>query len=421
MKLYAILAVAIAISCVYLGIFGMKGKSRRTTRWLFFLMSCSMAWFLFAAGMSVNSGDRQSVALWFRLSSLGFAPFYAFNFHFYLRLLRRGKQDPREFLIYLPVPFVLVSTLLTNSLFSDFVRVKGSWHFIPAYDSPWFWVYFVYYFSYTALTTYLLFKRASRSGLRLEKRQAVLISIFTMVTLIFGSAADFLLPGKLGFPLPPLGPLFVSAYILGLWFVVMRYGFFEPSPAFVAEEIIDNIHEMILFLDSAFRVTQSNSWARRTLGLADDAAEPPPAFPELTAAPEEIRSMLQELKKSKTGSALCRIEYRTAEKTILTDSYCTRISNTLKDVAGYLVISRQNRGLEDFIARYAISRRETQVFLNLLHGKSNIEMSSLLGISERTVETHLAHIYNKTGTNSKIELFNLASSFGLSVDFYGKN
>jgi DNA-binding CsgD family transcriptional regulator/PAS domain-containing protein len=413
MKNYLIAAVAISISCTFLGFLGLKGKSRKLSRRLFFLMSCSMAWFLFAAGNAVSSADKTAVEFWYHLSALGFAPFYAFNLHFYISLLHSGELNTREFLLYLPVPIILFSTFISDSLFSDFVFQGGNWRFSPAYNSPWFWVYLVYYLSYTLATLVILFKRAAASGFRVDRIQAVLISIFTMITLILGSVADFVLTNISGYSVPPLGPLITGVYIYGLWFVVIRYGFIEPSPEKVTEEILDNIHEMVFLLDSSLSIIQSNLLADKTLGLDKARKDTFQSFPELTVCPEETKAELRGLINYAAGFNTYHIEYAAVGGTIITDSYCAGMKNSFGDVTGFLVISRQNKCLEDFIGEFGISKREMQVFLNSVNGKSNREIALLLDIAERTVETHMSHIFNKTSTNNRIELFNLAGKYNL--------
>jgi DNA-binding CsgD family transcriptional regulator len=51
-----------------------------------------------------------------------------------------------------------------------------------------------------------------------------------------------------------------------------------------------------------------------------------------------------------------------------------------------------------------LSRREEEVIGLLLQGKSNKQIALLLGISERTVEFHLNHIYTKVQVRSRVEL-----------------
>lgn len=51
-----------------------------------------------------------------------------------------------------------------------------------------------------------------------------------------------------------------------------------------------------------------------------------------------------------------------------------------------------------------LSRRQQEVFIRLVQGKSTKEISKELGVSPRTVETHRLQLRRKTGTNSLAEL-----------------
>lgn len=62
------------------------------------------------------------------------------------------------------------------------------------------------------------------------------------------------------------------------------------------------------------------------------------------------------------------------------------------------------------------SPREVDVIRLLLLGKSNKQIAHALGISERTVEFHLNHIFEKTGVGSRVELIlKLGESTGVST------
>jgi DNA-binding CsgD family transcriptional regulator len=66
---------------------------------------------------------------------------------------------------------------------------------------------------------------------------------------------------------------------------------------------------------------------------------------------------------------------------------------------------------------HPLSRREAEVLQQLLAGKSNQQIGAALHISERTVEFHLNHIYQKYQVASRMELvLNLGQSTGAQQD-----
>jgi DNA-binding CsgD family transcriptional regulator len=58
---------------------------------------------------------------------------------------------------------------------------------------------------------------------------------------------------------------------------------------------------------------------------------------------------------------------------------------------------------------HGLSRREIEVVSCLLRGLKNAQIASRLGLSERTVESHCLHIYNKLGIKDRIGLHVLVS------------
>jgi len=69
-------------------------------------------------------------------------------------------------------------------------------------------------------------------------------------------------------------------------------------------------------------------------------------------------------------------------------------------------------GDKDFMPE-SISSREREVLLLAARGYSSKEVASQLYISERTVQTHLASIYDKLGAKNKTESLLLALKYGI--------
>jgi two-component system response regulator DegU len=68
----------------------------------------------------------------------------------------------------------------------------------------------------------------------------------------------------------------------------------------------------------------------------------------------------------------------------------------------------ENRGQD-----YGLSNREMDVLQLLSEGKTNKELAKSLYISEQTVKTHLAHIFDKLGTSDRTETVAKALRSGL--------
>ncbi|MFP4281598.1 MAG: response regulator transcription factor [Opitutales bacterium] len=64
------------------------------------------------------------------------------------------------------------------------------------------------------------------------------------------------------------------------------------------------------------------------------------------------------------------------------------------------------------LARYGLTRRQTEVLQWLARGKANSEIAFLLGISHRTVEKHLETIYRQLGVENRLAAVRFCRELG---------
>ena len=73
----------------------------------------------------------------------------------------------------------------------------------------------------------------------------------------------------------------------------------------------------------------------------------------------------------------------------------------------YVFLARSNQDT------YGLSNREMEVLQLLADGMSNKEIAAQLYISNQTVKTHIAHIFNKLGVSDRTEAVAAALRTGL--------
>jgi len=69
--------------------------------------------------------------------------------------------------------------------------------------------------------------------------------------------------------------------------------------------------------------------------------------------------------------------------------------------------------LAEGVARVQLTPRELSTLRLMADGRSNKEIANELGISERTVKTHLGHLFDKLGVTSRTEAVKVAARRGL--------
>ena len=69
--------------------------------------------------------------------------------------------------------------------------------------------------------------------------------------------------------------------------------------------------------------------------------------------------------------------------------------------------------LAERVTQVQLTPRELAALRSMADGRTNKEIATALGISERTVKTHLAHLFEKLGVTSRTEAVKVASRRGL--------
>ena len=65
-------------------------------------------------------------------------------------------------------------------------------------------------------------------------------------------------------------------------------------------------------------------------------------------------------------------------------------------------VNNEARAYDNFFCeRFGLTRREVEVLTWVADGKSNTEIGQILGMSPRTVQKHLEHIFEKLGVETR--------------------
>ena len=104
-----------------------------------------------------------------------------------------------------------------------------------------------------------------------------------------------------------------------------------------------------------------------------------------------------------------------AKAYVLKDISADDLVTCIRDVlAGktYLAPAAAAKLAED-VTRVQLTPRELATLRLMADGKSNKEIANELGISDRTVKTHLGHLFEKLGVTSRTEAVKIATRRGL--------
>ena len=116
-----------------------------------------------------------------------------------------------------------------------------------------------------------------------------------------------------------------------------------------------------------------------------------------------------------TDEEIARALKAGAKAYVLKDISADDLVNCIREVlAGktYLAPAAAAK-LAEGVTRVQLTPRELSTLQLMADGRANKEIASELGISERTVKTHLGHLFEKLGVTSRTEAIGVATRRGL--------
>lgn len=82
-------------------------------------------------------------------------------------------------------------------------------------------------------------------------------------------------------------------------------------------------------------------------------------------------------------------------------------------VAPTAVLAQQSSSANDDQQSVKLTKREIEVLTHVIQGKSSKEVADALFVSKRTVDFHLANVYDKLHVNNRVQAFRRATRLGL--------
>jgi two-component system NarL family response regulator len=129
----------------------------------------------------------------------------------------------------------------------------------------------------------------------------------------------------------------------------------------------------------------------------------------------DSRALVIVLTTYDTDDEIARALRAGAKAYVLKDIAADELVRCIRDVlAGktYLAPSAAAKLVEG-VTRVQLTPREMAALRLMADGKANKEIAGELGISERTVKTHLGHLFEKLGVTSRTEAIKVATRRGL--------
>jgi PAS domain S-box-containing protein len=414
MSIFTVIAFLISSLYLYLGIKSLLYDYKDNLHIVFSLICLSMILWSSFAGLCYLQETDETLLLMLKLAYIGAFFYFPLNLHFYLILSRIKTGMPILVLIYAPAFLFNIAHAAGYSYIRDFIKLRGNWVARLYPDSIMLHAYCLYLLVCVSVAAALIYRWGKRTTFNKEKQY----SFYLFISFVFANAASFIttlvLPILNIVDYQAIGMLLFYLYGMGLFYVITRLRFLNLNYSLMGDEIISNINDVVILLDQNMNIVEVNRRYSELFFISPENMKMK-SFLNFICSNDIANERIAALQEKRSEQCDIRIDFRKDDECIAMKTRMSRIKDRFGDFAGFMVIASEVKEIGHFQDYFKISNREMDVIELIIFGCTYRDVASKLNITEKTVESHLAHIYNKLGINNKIELIRVASEFNITT------
>ena len=181
----------------------------------------------------------------------------------------------------------------------------------------------------------------------------------------------------------------------------MKYRFLGLEKPYQIGDILDSLTEMVIITDVRKNVIMINRVLSDTLGTSNKTI----SLDKMVVEHEMVDRLLDSANEKPVSAVMLNLVL-SGKKTMLMKVEISIYKDNFNDTAGFVIIARGVEESYSLLKKKGVTGREYELIKMILSGNSNRRISEQLGISLRTVETHVTNTFNKLGLKSRMELLN---------------
>lgn len=417
-----IIALFTLLACIYLffGLYVLSLDYKNRLNQLFFLISFFYVTPCIIAIFMQLSPVVEPEPNWAMIGVICYNVNWYLMFLFQLFLTRIFKPKWYLHLVLIsPLVYLVVRLALAPdfAVYTEINQVKNIASYSDSFHHLLTQISIVAFFYFFLSVTTLFISRKRTTERKLKKQiTVILVSQIICVSIAFtDQVVLFVWSGITITSIPGISLAYSLIWVFGIWVALVRYRLMAVTPATISHEILNNIEEAVMLLDSGYNIITMN---KKAVGLINprDSNKLEHISCHLKEF-DKIRQEIDNIMKEKLMSFSCKVHFNGIgnEKTLM-DSKFQLLIDAYGDLIGYLIIANEVKDYEFLKNKLKISNREAVVIQQLLSGQTNQEISEVMHISERTVKSHITNIFNKLGVDNRVQLLMLLKDFKLLPD-----
>jgi len=231
------------------------------------LLACFVVWSFGSIFICNPRSSKDTVMLFDSVASIGWISFASFFLWFAL-IFTEKKKILKTRIIY-PLIFILPLLFIykqwTGFLTVDYIKQPWGWGSVWS-DSIWAYLFYLYYLSFMAIGLYLILNFGRKTKEPIKKKQAKIIFVAALISLVFSTLTDVILP-ELNIRTVPssLGNVITLVWASGIVYAIAKYKLMVITPTAAADNIISTIADSLILLDRKGNIATVN---KATLDLS---------------------------------------------------------------------------------------------------------------------------------------------------------
>lgn len=412
MNILSMFAFFSAMFALFQGFFVIYLNRRSAIHWLFFFLTLCLAYWSFCAVFGYSADSIDGVFFWLRMSAPGYTLLHAVTLHFIMEVTGFSRKLHRFIVpaLYIPSFFFTWYGATHHFVFDMFTRVDTYWIGRPMLDSPLFVVFMLQYLSYyTAAALIIVWWMRRRNSKRIRKQGTILLVSICGTILIY-NLESLLLPHFTDYRTLVVSVNAGIIWVTGFWIAIIRFHMFTWETDRLLNEIFNELDQFIVLLDADLSLIVGNQTAVQLFDYKNHKF----GIPGLE---NTVNSHLNR-KNVFESARTCQFFSRIRDINGLEHSYRFTMSaklDTYGDFYGYLLTGKEVKEFESLKLQYHLTDREMGIVYDLCNGLSGRDIAEKNSISLATVKSHCTHIYNKIGTNNRLELMKLLNDYSADL------
>ncbi len=250
------------------GIYVLSLSKKSIVNRLFFLICLTLSLWSLGFTFSLGAKNATEALAWRGMSTFGWTFFYS-TMLIFMSMITHSQLATikKKYFLLLYIPSVIFFFRFLNYDTGNYIETQFGWIYILYTKTTWSYAFDLYYLICVITSFLLLVKWHGTSESIRERKQAKIIASTLFAAFICGGLTDTLLP-IFGMKMLPLGVMFCTIAIMGMWRGIVTYKMMQLTQEIAAEKVLITMMDPVIVMNMHYIIGQVNNAAIDLAGYA---------------------------------------------------------------------------------------------------------------------------------------------------------